>query len=248
MSLNKLVTVCTIACNAEDTLSRFFNWVYPRFEHIVIVTSESEDNTVEIVQNFVSVRPERFTHIHKEMSSFAAHKQLSLDAAPTEWKLIVDADEIFEEHDWDTTINNMPSNVNMISFPRYNLQKDEKHYHKESYPDFQTRLVNSKVKFDKSKPVHETLLGEGPSYWMTRDGVVTKILKSDPHIIHWGHLRAEKDLKMKSIMRTKYAIWDRMDGAQLLKSDNWFAERNEQWDEQIKELPESTYLLVKQHL
>tara|TARA_R110000751_G_scaffold233930_1_gene335086 strand:+ start:712 stop:1422 length:711 start_codon:yes stop_codon:yes gene_type:complete len=236
MSLNKLVTVCTIACNAEDTLSRFFNWVYTRFEHIVIVTSESEDNTVEIVQNFVAVRPERFTHIHKEMSSFAAHKQLSLDAAPTEWKLIVDADEIFEEQDWDRAINVMPPNINMLSFPRYNLQKDEKYYHKESYPDYQTRLVNSKVHFDKSKPVHETLIGEGRS------------LNNRPHIIHWGHLRAEKDLKMKSIMRTKYAIWDRADGPQLLKSDNWFAERNEKWDEQIKKLPESTYRLVKQHL
>ena len=73
-------------------------------------TSDSEDNTVEIAQNFASARPERFTHIHKEMSSFAAHKQLSLDAAPTEWKLIVDADEIFEEEDWDKgRINVMPS-------------------------------------------------------------------------------------------------------------------------------------------
>ena len=236
MSLSKLVTVCTIACNAEDTISRFFNWVYPRFENIVIVTSDSEDNTVEIAQNFASARPERFTHIHKEMSSFAAHKQLSLDAAPTEWKLIVDADEIFEEEDWDKAIKVMPSNINMLAFPRYNLQKDEEHYHKESYPDYQTRLVNSKVKFDKSKPVHEVLIGEGRGS------------NNRPHIIHWGHLRTEQDLKMKSMMRTKYAIWDRADGAQLLKSDNWFAERNEQWDEQIEKLPKSTYRLVKRHL
>ncbi len=186
MSPSKLVTVCTIACNAEDTISRFFNWVYPRFENIVIITSESEDDTVEIVQYFASVRPDRFTHIHKEMSSFAAHKQLSLDAAPTKWKHIVDAYITFE--------------------------------------------------FEKSKPVHEVRIGEGRGS------------NNHPHIVHWGHLRKEEDLKMKSIMRTKYAIWDRADGAQLLKSDNWFAERNEQWDEQIEKLPKSTYRLVKRHL
>ena len=232
MSHSKDVTVCTIACNAEDTISNWFNYVYPRFKHAVIVTSESDDNTEVIAANFASVRPEIFTHISAPMSSFAEHKQLSLDNAPTEWKLILDADEIMEDYDWDDCVKHCPYDV--VAFPRYNLQKDKEHYHKGSYPDYQFRLVNSNVRYNSNRPVHETL---------DFDGAYSEL--DEVHIIHWGHIRSQQNLQTKSEMRKKFALWDAADGTQLLKINNWFAERNEQWNKDIKKLPKHLCEMLK---
>ena len=230
------VSACVIIRNAADTLTRFTKWIVSRFNHIVIVTSNSEDNTVEIIKQLKKEYPNQITHKHKEMENFASQKQFALDQASTEWKLIVDADEIMEDIDWDNLVKKLTyKKINLIWFPRYNLQKDEKHYHYPSYPDIQARLMNSEVKFNLSTPVHEQVRAE----------YLREEIKKDTHIIHWGHLRDEENQLVKSNMRQKFAIWDRADGSNLLKYNNWYNRRNELWDTQVKPLPNQIQQFIK---
>ena len=73
----------------------------------------------------------------------------------------------------------------------------------------------------------------------------TEEIKKDTHIIHWGHLRDEENQLVKSNMRQKFAIWDRADGSNLLKYNNWYNRRNELWDTQVKPLPNQIQQFIK---
>lgn len=229
------VTLCTIVADCEDCLPRFFSWCLPVFENIVIVTSESKDNTIQIIQK-VKIENPHIILEHREMDNFAKQKQFSIDLAPTEWKIIIDADEILEDLDLDSYVEKLTAcNTDLIVFPRFNLQGDEYHYLKACYPDFQGRLFNSRVKYNLIIPIHEQLMG------------ARKQNTSKKHIIHWGHIRPEQQLQRKSNVRKKFANYDLIDGEGLFKYSNWFHERNSDLNKQTKPLPKKIITRIKEY-
>ena len=224
---SKAVTLCSIIADAQDCLPRFFSWGLPRFENIIIVASESIDNTHSMLQT-VSENNPNVVLAYREMDNFACQKQYCVDLASTDWKIVIDADEILEDTDLDRLVKIADENdVDLIAFPRYNLQKDSAHFHKGCYPDFQCRLFNSNVSFDKQL-IHETMVGE------------TKKVVTKSHIIHWGHIRSEQQLQRKSNVRQQFSDVDEIDGIGLQQSNNWFYERNKAFNNQIEKLPYKT--------
>lgn len=230
---SKNLTLCLCVANSEDCLDRFFNWAIPRFENILIVESESEDSTNAILKKYKKEYPDQIDLHFNKIKNIADQKQYCLNLAKTEWKLIVDADEILENYNWDDQIKKLElEKIDLGFLPRYNLQKDEKHYLKTAYPDLQPRLINSKTSFS-NKPQHET------HHVMVGHRNQTNI--QDCHIIHWGHIRSEDQNLWKSNMRKKFATNDACDGEGLLSHNNWFHERNKilKLDQKIEKLPNS---------
>lgn len=241
MSLSKNVSLCLVVANSDDCLNRFFEWSLSKFEDIIVVKSDSKDSTDQILDKFVTKYPNQISLYYKPIVNIADQKQYCVNLSKKKYKLIIDADEIMEDCDWDSMINWMDSNaVDLVYFPRYNLQKDENHYLSTSYPDWQPRLFNSLVKFD-TNPMYET------HHVMTGQRQQSAI--PNCHIIHWGHIRNQDQLKWKSDMRKKYAKTDLCDGENLLNYDNWFFERNKvmKFDEQAIELPETTKKLIMEY-
>lgn len=232
------ITLCLCVANSEDCLDRFFNWSLPRFENILIVESESEDSTSEILKNYKSKYPDQIELHFKKIKDIASQKQHCLNLAKTEWKLIIDADEIIENHNWNMEIEYCEEHgIDLCFLPRYNLQKDESHYLSTAYPDLQPRLVNSRTKFS-TNPMHQT--------HHVMEGYRNQKNLQDCHIIHWGHIRSEEQNLWKSNMRKKFAKTDACDGDGLLKSKNWFHERNEVlgFNQNIEKLPQKIHQLI----
>jgi hypothetical protein len=199
------ITLCLCVANSEDCLERFFDWSLPRFENILIVESESEDSTSEILQNYKSKHPDQIELHFKKIKDIASQKQHCLNLAQTEWKLIIDADEIVENYNWNAEIEYCEEHgIDLCFLPRYN----------------QTHHVMEGYRNQKSL--------------------------DDCHIIHWGHIRSEEQNLWKSNMRKKFAKTDACDGDGLLKSKNWFHERNEAlgFNKNIKKLPKKIHQLI----
>lgn len=231
---SKNITLCLCVANSEDCLDKFFGWALPRFKNIIVLQSESEDSTPEMLERYKSKYPNQIELHFKEIKNIADQKQHCIDLAKTEWKLIVDADEILENYNWHNKVKDFEiDKIDLGFLPRYNLQKDEKHYLKTSYPDLQPRLLNSKVKFstDPNHETHHVMVGH-------RNHSTVQ----DCHIIHWGHIRSEEQNLWKSNMRKVFASTDACDGEGLLSHKNWFHERNKilKLDENITNLPEQT--------
>lgn len=226
------LSLCLVVANSEDCLERFFKWSLPRFEEIIIVKSDSEDRTDGILDEYVESHPKQIQLHYKKIKNIADQKQYCLDLSKKDWRLIVDADEIFEEIDFDSLISRLEEQgIDAVCFPRYNLQVDEGHFQPEGYPDFQIRLFKSNVSFSLD-PIHEThhsMIG------YKKIGVL-----GNTHIIHWGHIRSEQQNLWKSNMRRKYADTDLCDGKGLKETRNWFYERNKilGLDDKATPLPE----------
>jgi len=232
------VSLCLVVANSDDCLDRFFKWSLPRFEEIIIVSSDSEDDTESILDTYSKSYPKQIKLSHRKIINIADQKQHCLDLSGKEWRLIVDADEIFEEINFDILIQKLEEEeIDLAYFPRYNLQVDEQHFQPDGYPDFQPRLMKSNVSFSLN-PIHEThhaMIGH------------KKPAALNSHIIHWGHIRSEEQNLWKSKMRAKYADTDLCDGEGLKQTENWFYQRNKilGLDDKAIDLPDSVINYIK---
>jgi len=239
---SKNVTLCMVVANSDDCLDRFFNWAIPRFEKILIVRSDSEDDTDLILGKYKNKHPEQIEVKYNKIETIAKQKQYCVDASKTEWNLIIDADEVIEDYDWDRLVQYLDhTEIDLCHFPRYNLQVDEENYLPQSYPDYQPRLFNSKVSFSK-EPIHEThhaMIGHRKDLAM-----------KNVHLIHWGHIRSESQNLWKSKMRKAFTDNDKCDGEGLENHENWFHERNKVlgFDKKAKPLPEKAFNYIKTKL
>lgn len=231
MKLNKNLSLCTVVANSEDCLPIFFNWSLPRFEEIILVKSDSTDKTNEILDRYKKKYSSQITLIYKKIVDIASQKQYCIELSTKKYQLVIDADEVCEDIDWDNLVNQLESNnIDLVHLPRYNLQKDIHHYLSTAYPDLQPRLFKSGVRF-ADDPIYQT------HHIMV--GASNQIAIKFPHIIHWGHIRNEKQLQWKSNMRRRYADTDLCDGQGLKTHSNWYFERNKELDNNIKPLPDN---------
>jgi hypothetical protein len=240
---SKKVSLCLVVANTDDCIDRFFHWAIPRFEDIIILKSDSDDQTDQIIDRYYNEFKNQISVHYQPIKNIADQKQSCINLSEKEWKLIIDADEVLEDNDWDLQVQKLESqNIDLCFLPRYNLQKDENHFLSKAYPDMQPRLFNSRVKFSND-PMHET------HHVMTGYRDSTAI--NDCHIIHWGHIRSESHNLWKSKMRKQYANTDLCDGEGLLSHKNWFHERNEilKYNETINSIPPhiSTFIQSLDH-
>ncbi len=235
---SRLVSCCLVVANSEDCLPRWFRWALPRFQELVVLRSRSEDATDRIVAAQVAANPGRIRDSFREIDDIASQKQRCVQRATRPWRLVVDADEVVEEADWDALVQGLErQGIDLLVLPRYNLQVDDQHYSTRTYPDLQARLFNSRVRFSAEPrfQVHHKM--EGARRGMTA---------TDVHILHWGHIRSVDQLAWKSRMRVQYADTDYVEGKELKAHENWFAERNEALDKEIAPLPPKTALFIRE--
>lgn len=212
----KDLSLCLTVANSADCLPRFMSWALPRFEDIVVLKSDSDDYTDAMLDKYA--QNDNVSLYYQPIKNIAHQKQTCVDYSDKEYKLIVDADEIVQETDWDEVVKYMKAkSINLIHLPRLNLQKDDKHYLPDAYPDWQPRLFDSSVSFD-TDPLYET--------HHVMKGAKNQSGLQEAHIIHWGHIRSEEQMQWKSDMRRQYAETDRCDGQGLLETKNWYHERN----------------------
>ena len=223
-ALSKRVSLCTIVANSEDTLPRYLAWALQRFAEVVIVRSASQDRTDAILTTAERAMPGRIKLYYREIDDLSRQKQFSVDRASNDWVLVVDADEVVMDADWDSVVGTMEQKeIDLLQMPRYNLQTDEAHYSTQTYPDHQARLFHrGRVRFnlDPQFRTHHRM-----------DGARRSSRVSDVHIVHWGNIRPGHQLNWKSQVRKRWADTDYIEGKELLEHENWFAERNREFDQ-----------------
>jgi hypothetical protein len=234
------VSLCTIVKNSEDTLDTFFGWALDNFSEInIVVDPENDDNTLELCKDWAFLNGQFVNLLIHPFDNFSKQWDRSFEMATKDLILFMGVDEILENLSPDCLEKTLKAfRCDVLAFPRYNLQVDHKNYHLGSYPDYQFRLARkSDAKMD-GKPVDETFDLNGKSY-MTFDGI---------HIIHFGHIRSKDWLKMKGKDRLKFASDDSCDGNQLMKhKENWFIERNKQFDKDIFPLREDVIKYIERY-
>jgi hypothetical protein len=217
------VSLSVIIKNSEDTIDTFFLWAVDNFDEI---------NVVIDTMNSDSTRPKcfmwanRYTSINiieREFDNFSMQKQRAIDMTTKPYCLLMDVDEILEELPSNAIAQIMErtgSDVGALS--RFNLQRDDEHYNIDSYPDSQYRVIRmgSGIRMN-GKVVDETL-------GMNQE---TKIIGLPWNIIHYGQIRNLDALKLKGKDRVVFANEDDCDGKGLKEyGDDWFIERNKEWD------------------
>jgi len=213
----KNLSLCLVVANSSDCIPRFMSWALPRFDDIIILKSDSDDNTDDLLDRYAS-NNKSISLYHQPIQNIAHQKQTCLDYSNKKYKLIIDADEIVQEANWDNIVEQMNrQSIDLLYLPRFNLQKDHFHYLPDAYPDWQPRLLSSSVSFNLD-PLYET--------HHTMQGQRNQSVLSQTHIIHWGHIRSEQQMQWKSNMRKQYASTDLCDGKGLVTTENWYHERN----------------------
>ena len=221
------VSLCVIVKNSEDTIDMFMNWALDNFEEVnLVVDPENDDSSLEICCAWEDGYDQVNLLVHP-FDNFSNQRDRSFEMATKDYVMFIDTDEIMEP---------MPPNIlektfkamkrDILAFPRLNLQRDHKHYHISSYPDYQLRLVERyNAKMD-GKPVDETLDTNGK--------LIDVFANGNLRIIHFGHIRPKKWLKLKGKDRLPFAKDDGCDGSMLIKhGEDWFLNRNEDFDKNI---------------
>ena len=222
--MNKLVTPCVIVANSDDCITRLLKWCNEHFEDIVIVKSDSIDNTDKVIDDNIG---HARLYYKKMPPSFSEQKSYCRSLAKNDWHLVIDADELIAFDKFDQLINIYKERVEALIFPRYNLQVDEEHYTMYGFPDLQIRLMHKDVKVE-NKSAHESYLPK------------TSIQIENIPIIHWGHIRDEKHMINKADIRVnmgeQYLKDDVVDGSKIKLNNKWYIERNKNFEKKIEKL------------
>lgn len=155
-----LPSVVIIAFNEEENLKQLLPLLH-EFEEIIIVDSNSRDNTSELCSLFPNVKL-----IQNEFQGFGLQKQFAVDQAKSNWVLSLDADEFPDAHLLSHLKDlfkegQTPSKPYFVKRQLHFLGKTFK-YGKES-KDFQLRLFDRTRAKWANVEVHEYVQFEGIS-------------------------------------------------------------------------------------
>jgi glycosyltransferase involved in cell wall biosynthesis len=145
------ISVLIITLNEEHNIRRCLesvNWV----NEIVIIDSESNDQTVEIAKEYTDK-----VYIRK-WEGFAAAKQFGLQHISNEWLFWLDADEEVTPELHNETVNALQtSNVDGYLIPRKANFLGKWIKHSGWYPGYVLRLIKKDLANFQDKKVHEFL-------------------------------------------------------------------------------------------
>jgi len=157
--MNKLSSI-VIAKNEEANIANCIKSQLECIDEIIIlIDSNSEDKTLEIVKSFPSVK-----YNITDWMGYAKTKQFGVDMASNDWVLWIDADEVITP-ELREELNNFKSLQN-INFAAYKVARRAFFLgkwikHSGWYPGHVTRLFNKKKARFNDLSVHENLLVEG---------------------------------------------------------------------------------------
>lgn len=217
------IGVSMIAGNTADTLDVFFSWAVDNFEEVnVVCQPDNYDDTLEVCKVWEEGNERIRLQIHP-FDNFSAQFQRAIDMCTKDWVFQLGADEILAEFPYDRLpglMDRMKKDVGIM--PRFNLQRDYKHYNPTGYPDYQQRFIRMSSGIGMDGSVVDEHLNAAPSQMTILEAL---------SMIHFGHIRPEAALQQKGADRIKFAEDDACDGPKLKEhGEVWFIKRNEEWD------------------
>lgn len=127
-------------------------------EVVIVIDSKTDDATESIAREFGC-------KIYREdWQGFGPQKQSAINKCSNDWVLIIDADEVLPVEtakEIAKTLENKKPRADAYAFPRKNFFHGKWLRHGDSWPDWQTRLVNRKKGFFTSV-IHEKWDTRGP--------------------------------------------------------------------------------------
>jgi glycosyltransferase involved in cell wall biosynthesis len=175
MSLSVIIITKNEAANLRDCLESV-----SFADEIIVVDSESTDQTQEIAQSFGAK-----LEITSDWPGFGPQKNRALDLATQDWVLSIDADERVTpelKEEILAAITN-PNATNCFAIPRLSWYCGKFMKHSGWYPDYVDRLFKRGTAKFSDHLVHERLLPQGP------------VGKLNNHFLHYSYRTFEQVLK-----------------------------------------------------
>ncbi|HET7047124.1 MAG TPA: glycosyltransferase [Solirubrobacteraceae bacterium] len=180
------LSLCMIVRDEEEMLPRCLAAVAPAVDEIVIVDTGSVDRTVEIAHEFGA------KVIHREWTgSFSDARNVSFEAATSDWLMYLDADEVLVAED-----------VKRLRALTGRIWKEAFYLVETSYTgdvEDGSAVTNSALRIFRNRPhyrfegrLHEQIAHHLPTYAHNR------IEQTSVRVEHFGYLGAVRDAKEKS--------------------------------------------------
>lgn len=145
------VTLCCVIMNEEKNIKDFLLYYKPYVKNIVMIDGGSNDRTVELASLIADD-----IIIRKFDGHYSNQANRVIEAAKTDWVLLVDCDERIEKPFLESLSSAIDQEeYDCFAFPRKNFidgKFDEIHY-----PDYQDRLFRSYCR--RIRPVHGEVVG-----------------------------------------------------------------------------------------
>lgn len=211
MDLNK-ISVTIIVKNAQNTLLKCLDSL-KEFDEIILLDNESDDETLNIAQNFRKKFPN--LHIYKsKFIGFGPLKNLALSYTKNDWVLSIDADEILEKECIEELKKLDLKQNNILALPRKNLYQEKWIKACGWWPDFVCRVFNKTHTCFNQNLVHESLkIFQNTEEIYLKHGLKHYAFNNIAHLIekmqYYSTLWAKQNLhKKSSICKANLrAIW-----------------------------------------
>lgn len=180
------VSLCMIVKDEEEMLPRCLAAAAPAVDEIVVVDTGSGDRTVEIAESFGA----RVIHF-PWTGSFSEARNVGLDAATSDWLLVLDADEVLVADDVTelrALLGRTWREAFYLSEINYTGELDDGAATTHST----LRLFRARPEYRYSGRLHEQILDTMPIHLPER------IVSAPVRIEHFGYLGAVRDAKEKS--------------------------------------------------
>ncbi|OQP50635.1 hypothetical protein A4H97_01995 [Niastella yeongjuensis] len=173
------ITAVIITKNEERNIKRCLDSLMPVVDEIIVVDSNSTDNTVAICQQAGA------KVILQNWLGYGPQKNLGNNAASHDYILSIDADEALDEQLTQAILEEKRKGLQGIyQLSRFNYYYGKFIRHGADYPDKKIRLFNRANTHWDEKDVHETLV--------IAPGQKTTALKG--HLLHYTYYRVEEHI------------------------------------------------------
>lgn len=166
--MKQKLSVCIITYNEEHYISKLIDNIESLADEILIIDSQSSDNTVKIIKN----HPSKKIHLieTERTPMFIANKQKAIEQAKFDWILQLDADELLTEE-----LKNEMRQI--LEDPQYDgYQIPRKNFFLTGYlmkggvyPDYVVRLYKKDKAHFVLKDIHENVIIDGTTGTMNHD-------------------------------------------------------------------------------
>ncbi|WP_077624194.1 glycosyltransferase family 2 protein [Sediminibacillus massiliensis] len=179
--INPGLSVCMIIYNEEVNLKRCLSSIKNIADEIVIVDTGSTDNSIEVAKSFQAL-----VISHEWGEDFSAARNLALEKATKEWILVMDADEVLQDDQITTYMENNDVDGYFVRFINFYGQYEENSF----FIDYACRLFRNHPSIRFQGLIHEEVTTSLKAYgW--------QIGNSDITLHHYGYLHTNEEKQKK---------------------------------------------------
>jgi tetratricopeptide (TPR) repeat protein len=195
------LSLCMIVKDEEQMLSRCLEAIRPAVDEIIVVDTGSTDSTIEIARSFGARVIER-----PWTGSFAEPRNVSFDAATSDWIIYLDADEVLVAEDVER------------------LRELTGHTWREAYQLIETSfvgelgegaaIVNTTLRMFRNRPEYRFTGAIHEQIWKTLpNDAPGRVAHSSVRIEHYGYLEDTRAVKDKTTRNLTLLLEQRNSGA-----------------------------------